>query len=171
MTAFPLTTLFIAPFAGWISDRIGHRLPALLGLSLCTLSAFLFPFLAPNEEKISIIWRLSLYGFGTGLFQSPNNSAVMGAVGRERLGIGGGMLATVRNMGMVFGLGTASAVISWRLKIYSLLKLENAFFLSLKDAFLSAGLISSLTVILAIANFFPIDKRGNLVKMINSKGR
>jgi EmrB/QacA subfamily drug resistance transporter len=171
MTAFPLTTLFIAPFAGWLSDRIGHRLPALLGLSLCTLSAFLLSFLTPSEEKISIIWRLSLYGLGTGLFQSPNNSAVMGAVARKRLGIGGGILATVRNMGMVFGMGTASAILSWRLNLYSLLNPQNAFFLSLKDACLSAGLISCITVILAIANFFTIDKQGNLVKMINSKGR
>ncbi|MBC7329219.1 MFS transporter [bacterium] len=171
MTAFPLTTLFVAPLAGWLSDKIGHRVPALLGLSLCTLAAFLFSFLTPNDEKTSIIWRLSLYGLGTGLFQSPNNSAVMGAVGRKRLGIGGGILATVRNMGMVFGLGTASAVLSWRLKLYSSLNLQNPFFLSLRDAFLSAGLISGITVILAIANFLDIDKQGNLVKMINSKGR
>jgi EmrB/QacA subfamily drug resistance transporter len=171
MTAFPLTTLFIAPLAGWLSDKIGHRLPALFGLSLCTAAAILLSFLTPKEGKISIIWRLSLYGLGTGLFQSPNNSAVMGAVARERLGIGGGILATVRNMGMVFGLGIASAIISWRLDLYSLLKLQNAFFLSLRDACLSAGLISCITVILAIANFFTIDKQGNLVKMINSKGR
>jgi len=171
MTAFPLTTLFIAPLAGWLSDKIGHRLPALLGLSLCTVAAFLLSFLTPKEEEFSILWRLSLYGLGTGLFQSPNNSAVMGAVARERLGIGGGILATVRNMGMVFGLGIASAIISWRLDLYSLLKLQNAFFLSLRDACLSAGLISCITVILAIANFFTIDKQGNLVKMINSKGR
>jgi EmrB/QacA subfamily drug resistance transporter len=171
MTAFPLTTLFIAPLAGWLSDKIGHRLPALFGLSLCTAAAILLSFLTPKEGKISIIWRLSLYGLGTGLFQSPNNSAVMGAVARERLGIGGGILATVRNMGMVFGLGIASAIISWRLDLYSLLKLQNAFFLSLRDACLMAGLISCITVILSTANFFTIDKQGNLVKMINSKGR
>jgi EmrB/QacA subfamily drug resistance transporter len=171
MTAFPFTTLFIAPLAGWLSDKIGHRLPAFFGLLFCTISAFFLSSLKTNETELSIIWRLSLYGLGTGLFQSPNNSAVMGAVGRERLGIGGGILATVRNMGMVFGLGTASAIISWRLEIYSLLNLQNAFFLSLRDACLTAGLISCITVILAIANFFTIDKQKNLVKMINSKGR
>ena len=171
MTALPLTTLFVAPLAGWLSDKIGHRLPALLGLTLCTAAAFLLSSLASKEEKVSIIWRLSLYGLGTGLFQSPNNSAVMGAVTKERLGIGGGILATIRNIGMVFGLGAASAIISWRLEIYSLLNLQNAFFLSLRDTCLTAGLISCVTVILAIANFFTVDKQKNLVKMINSKGR
>jgi len=45
-----------------------------------------------------------------GLFQPPNNSAVMGTLPRERLGSGGGMLATARNMGMVVGVSVASAL-------------------------------------------------------------
>jgi len=154
MTAFPLTVLLVAPFAGWLSDKIGHKLPSLLGLFLCTLSAFLISRLTPAASGFDVAWRLSLYGLGTGIFQSPNNSAVMGSVGREKLGIAGAILATIRNAGMVFGLSSASAVLSWRLNIYSTLKLGNALFLSLKDTCFFAGLVSSLSVLLALATFF-----------------
>lgn len=152
MTALPLTILVVAPFAGWLSDKIGHRYPALLGLSLCTLSAFLISTLTPSSSKFAILWRLSLYGLGTGIFQSPNNSAIMGSAEREKLGIAGAVLATIRNAGMVFGLSSASALLSWRLSLYS--SLPNSFFLSLKDTFFSAGLVSSLSVILSLSMLF-----------------
>lgn len=154
MSALPLTVLLVAPSAGWLSDKIGHRYPALLGLSLCTLSAFFISGLTPSASGFDVAWRLVLYGLGTGIFQSPNNSAIMGSVGREKLGIAGAILATIRNAGMVFGLSAASAIFSWRLRIYTSLNPEKAFFLALKNTCFSAGLVSSLTVILAFLTLF-----------------
>ncbi|MEH2350440.1 MAG: hypothetical protein V7K55_21050 [Nostoc sp.] len=37
--------------------------------------------------ELGYVSRYFIYGIGLGLFQSPNNSTVMGAVPRERLGI------------------------------------------------------------------------------------
>lgn len=37
------------------------------------------------------------------MFQSPNNSSVMGSVPREQLGVAGGINALFRNLGMVSG--------------------------------------------------------------------
>jgi hypothetical protein len=45
-----------------------------------------------------------------GLFQPPNNTAVMGALPRDRLGAGGGILATSRNAGMATGVAAAGAI-------------------------------------------------------------
>lgn len=154
MTTLPLSVLVVAPFAGWLSDKIGHRYPAVLGLSLCALSAFLLSTLIPSSSKSDVVWRLALYGLGTGIFQSPNNSAIMGSAEKDKLGIAGAILATLRNAGMVFGLGTASAILSWRLGIYHSIHLSDAFFLSLRDTFFSAGIVSSLTIFLALATFF-----------------
>ncbi len=150
MTILPLTVLVVAPFAGWLSDKIGHKYPVLLGLSLCTISALLLTVLSPSSSRADVVWRLALLGLGTGIFQSPNNNAIMGSVERTKLGIAGAVLATIRNAGMVFGLSTARAVFSWRFEIYSSLDLPHPFFLSLKDTFFSAGLISSLNLLLAL---------------------
>lgn len=47
----------------------------------------------------------AVVGVGTGIFISPNNSALMGAAPPHEQGISGGILATARNVGMVLGVG------------------------------------------------------------------
>jgi MFS family permease len=64
-----------------------------------------------------------------GFFQPPNNSAVMGALPAAKLGSGGGLLATARNVGMVVGVALGGAlfaagerssfVLGWRLALGS----------------------------------------------------
>jgi MFS family permease len=49
---------------------------------------------------------------GTGIFISPNTSALMGSASRQRQGIASGILATARNVGMVLGVGLAGAILT-----------------------------------------------------------
>jgi len=51
-------------------------------------------------------------GFGYGLFSSPNTSAVMGSVPKESLGLGSGMLATMRFLGQSFSLALVTFVLT-----------------------------------------------------------
>ncbi len=53
---------------------------------------------------------LAICGLGTGLFVAPNNSALMGDAPRNRQGIASGVLALVRNVGMVLGIGLTGAI-------------------------------------------------------------
>jgi predicted MFS family arabinose efflux permease len=111
MTAFPLAVMVVAPFSGAISDRVGTRGPACLGTALCALALFLMSQLPASVNSQDVAWRLALFGLGTGIFQSPNNSAVMGSSPRPQLGIASGVLAAVRNVGMVLGIATGGAVL------------------------------------------------------------
>jgi MFS family permease len=111
MTSFPLAVMVVAPFSGSLSDRIGTRTLAFFGAALCALSLFLMSQLSASAGSINVMWRLALYGLGTGIFQSPNNSAVMGSSPRPYLGIASGILATGRSLGMVLGIATAGAVL------------------------------------------------------------
>jgi len=54
--------------------------------------------------------RLVIFGVGLGMFGTPNNSALMGSVDYKDRGSAGGVLATVRNLGMVSGLGIVSVL-------------------------------------------------------------
>ena len=49
----------------------------------------------------NIILAMAVTGIGSGLFQTPNNSALMNNVPPEHRGVASGMLATARNIGMV----------------------------------------------------------------------
>ena len=111
MTSFPVAVMAVAPLSGSLSDRIGARVPTCLGASLCALSLFLMSQLPASARSLGVAWRLALFGLGTGIFQSPNISAAMGSVPKAYLGIASGILATVRNLGMVLGIAAAGAVL------------------------------------------------------------
>ena len=55
---------------------------------------------------------LAVVGLGTGVFISPNNSALLGAAPLDRRGIASGVMATARNVGMIVGIGLAGAILT-----------------------------------------------------------
>jgi EmrB/QacA subfamily drug resistance transporter len=112
MTSFPLAVMAVAPFSGALSDRIGTSILACIGAGLCALSLFLMSHLPPVAGAWDVVWRVAVFGLGTGIFQSPNNSAVMGSAPKQHLGIASGILATVRTVGMVMGIAAGGMVLS-----------------------------------------------------------
>lgn len=111
MAASPVATLFIAPASGILSDRIGTRGLAFCGMAITALGLYFMSGLDSSAGAWDVIWRLIVAGAGMGMFQSPINSAVMGSVPPWHLGIASGILAAVRNVGMVLGLAVAGAVL------------------------------------------------------------
>ncbi|MCK4724042.1 MAG: MFS transporter [Dehalococcoidia bacterium] len=150
MAAFPLAVMAVAPFSGSLSDRIGTRVPACLGAAICALALFFISRLSSYASSLDVVWRLALFGLGTGIFQSPNNSAVMGSTPKPYLGIASGILATMRNVGMVLGIATGGAVLytfapSYILQKGSLAHSEAALFLlGLKHAYIAGALLTGV---------------------------
>jgi EmrB/QacA subfamily drug resistance transporter len=140
MTAFPLTVLVVAPVSGALSDKIGQRWLAFTGSLLCTLAAIALSNVERNASPLDVAWRLSLFGMGTGMFQSPITSAVMGSVPKFRLGIAAGVLSTTRNIGMVLGIAAGGAVLAVRQAFYS--SRADAYQFGIRDAYLAAFLLS-----------------------------
>jgi MFS family permease len=73
------------------------------------MAQFIVVFLAP---LVYIILSMILTGVGSGMFQTPNNSSIMGSVPQEHRGIASGTLATMRNIGMVMGVAISGALFS-----------------------------------------------------------
>ncbi len=111
MAVSPIATLFIAPLSGALSDRIGTRGLAICGMIITALGLYLLSGLNESSDASDVIWRICIAGAGMGMFQSPNNSAVMGSVPPWHLGIASGVLAAVRNVGMVMGIAISGAVL------------------------------------------------------------
>lgn len=110
LTAQPVMMAITAPFSGALSDRIGSRIPATIGMAILTAGILLLAATIRMSGFVAIAESLGVIGFGVGLFVSPNNSALMGAAPRQRQGIASGVLATARNLGMVLGIGISGAV-------------------------------------------------------------
>ncbi len=106
----PLLQGFTGPLGGIAADRVGSRLPATVGLCLQGAGCLVLSLLRAGSPYLLVVPGLVLLGIGAGLFFSPNNSAVMGAVPPRRLGIAAGTLATFRQCGMVTSFALALAV-------------------------------------------------------------
>jgi EmrB/QacA subfamily drug resistance transporter len=100
--------LFVSPLSGWWSDRVGSRRPALLALVLLLLGLAGSALLGAEPRPWLIGALLVLLGVGPGMFNSPNNSAIMGDVARERIGTANGILSTTRNLGRAVGVAVVA---------------------------------------------------------------
>jgi DHA2 family multidrug resistance protein-like MFS transporter len=103
MTPWPLATAVVAPLAGRLADRYAAGLLGGLGLGTFALGLLLLALLPPAPGIGDIAWRMVICGAGFGLFQSPNNRAIIGSAPRERSGGASGMLGTARLLGQSIG--------------------------------------------------------------------
>ena len=110
LTPLPLTIAVIAPFSGALADRIGTRWLAAVGLTIACIGLVLISQLNAQSSVWDIIWRLIVTGLGQALFQSPNNSALMGAAPKGQQGSASGFLATGRVVGQSLSVALAGAI-------------------------------------------------------------
>ncbi|HEY9060090.1 MAG TPA: MFS transporter [Pseudobacteroides sp.] len=103
MSAYPLMTFIISPISGWLSDKISYRPLTIIGLSINVAVLFTISTFGTTTSTFVIVLLLALLGTGSAIFQSPNNSSVMGSVPKHQLGTAGGINALFRNLGMVSG--------------------------------------------------------------------
>lgn len=112
---FPLTLLFVAPAAGWLSDRINASLLGVTGMALAIAGLLLIAFLPPGAGWSDIAWRLSLAAAGFGLFFAPNSRLIIGGAPRTRAASAGGLLSTSRLLGQTLGASMVGAALALNL--------------------------------------------------------
>ena len=111
MAASSFTMMLLAPVSGWLSDRVGSRRITAVGLGLEVLALGSLALLSAHEHPLRAAARLVLLGLALALFNSPNSSAMYGAVPPARLGLVGGFQALTRNLGQ--SLGQTGAGVLW----------------------------------------------------------
>jgi len=106
----PIALGITAPISGILSDRMGSRPITVLGLFVLVIGFAAVSTLSVRTTTLGYILRFLPIGIGIGIFQSPNNSAVMGAVPRARLGIASGLLSVTRTLGQSIGIAALGAL-------------------------------------------------------------
>jgi MFS family permease len=158
LTPIPITAALVAPFSGALSDRIGQRVPASIGIAVLVVGLLSLTTLPEAFTVGELTWRLALIGAGQGLFLSPNSSSILGSVPRPRLGTASGMIAQMRVVGQAFGIVISGAVVAVRLPAH-LAALEGlpageaqreALVLAIHDAFIVAALICSVGIVASL---------------------
>ncbi len=114
MAAMTLAMLVASPVAGRLSDRMGPRLLTTVGLATAVVGMLLLTSLATDSSLLTIIGWLIVVGLGIGLWQTPNNSSIMGSVPTERLGTASASVITARLIGQAIGIALGGAIFSAR---------------------------------------------------------
>jgi EmrB/QacA subfamily drug resistance transporter len=107
-----LGMLIASPLAGMYADRHGSRTLAALGMFVSAVGlAGMTTLDVSSAYWQSAVW-LALVGAGSGMFNSPNTAAMMGAVPAQRRGIAAGARTLVQNTGAVLSIAFVLAIVT-----------------------------------------------------------
>jgi EmrB/QacA subfamily drug resistance transporter len=112
LTASPIVMMLMATVSGSLSDKVGSRIPVFFGSVICIVAMLSMTQLTVSSSVIDVFWRLALLGLGTALFQAPANKTLMSTLSHKNAGMASGIIATVRDMGMVFAVCYAGLLIN-----------------------------------------------------------
>jgi len=119
MAVVPIFMTVIAPVSGIMSDRYGTRPITIIGLLALLVGYYALSSLSSETTAMGYLLRLLPVGIGMGIFQSPNNSAIMGSLPREQLGIASSMLSISRVLGQTTGTAILGAVWASRVIVHN----------------------------------------------------
>jgi EmrB/QacA subfamily drug resistance transporter len=107
--------VMVAPIAGWLSDRMGSRLLCTAGSTLIVIGQFFIASLGIDSTIPRIIFPLLLIGLGWAIFNSPNQSAILGSVPRDKVGTASGMNTTAARTGGAMGVALSATLFTYGL--------------------------------------------------------
>lgn len=113
LLAQPVLMAVLSPFTGRLSDRVGSRVLATIGMVLIAGGMAQLAFIAGSTGRVLL--ALGMLGVGMACFSAPNISAVMGSVDRSQLSLASGFLSTMRFAGQGISIAVLGAIAAWKL--------------------------------------------------------
>src|SRR5438552_11297551 len=117
--AAPVFTIGLAAVSGRLTDRIGPRIPASIGV-LATMAAFAIGlFLRVDSPWILPPLMMACIAVGPGVFNTPNQAAIIGSVPREYRGFATGMVQTVFGISALLGISLGGVLLTLAFRYYA----------------------------------------------------
>lgn len=136
---FGAAFMLIGPLSGRLSDHVGSRLLAPIGLAISAIALLGLSTVTQNTP----FWLLSLYmalmGGGSGFFVSPNTNAIMSSVEPHTRGAASGILSMLNNTGQMLSIAIVFPV-----------ALSNVPFAAIQQVFIYGGGMSRFPAALVI---------------------
>jgi len=103
ITPWPVAIVLVAPFVGRLTDRYPAATLSTIGLCITGLGFLLLRLMPHAPSDLDIAWRIGIAGAGFGLFQPPNNKAMITTAPKHRTGSASGMISVARLLGQTVG--------------------------------------------------------------------
>jgi EmrB/QacA subfamily drug resistance transporter len=172
MMVSPIVLSVVAPFSGYMSDKIGSEILTLFGLSFTSIGLFFLSSLNERSSVLLIVAYIVIMTLGNGMFQSPNNSLVMSTVSKDKLGIAGSVNALIRNLGFVLGTSLSTLLLYNRMshkigyRVVDYIKgRDDVFIYGMRSVYISVGIMCLFGVLITALRFYYSKKlRGLYMK-------
>jgi EmrB/QacA subfamily drug resistance transporter len=115
----PVLTISLAVIAGHLTDRLGPRLPATIGLSMITAAFAIGVVLRVDSHWVLPALLLALTGIGQGFFNTPNQTAIIGSVPRAYRGFATGLVQMMFGLGSLLGISLGGALLTQMFRYYT----------------------------------------------------
>jgi MFS family permease len=115
----PVLTMSLAFIAGQLTDRVGPRLPATIGLSIVMAAFAIGVGLRVDSHWILPALLLACTGVGQGFFNTPNQTAIIGSVPREYRGFATGLVQMMFGLGSLLGISLGGVLLTQFFRHYS----------------------------------------------------
>src|SRR3984893_10399368 len=107
-----LTSMFTAPFAGRLADKVGGKWILTTGISLFTIAfAWLTIVAGPESTWINFLGPAIIAGFGMGMTFAPMTTVAMRNISPQMSGAASGILNTTRQLGAAIGSAVVGALL------------------------------------------------------------
>ncbi len=112
MAPMSLTSMFTAPFAGRLADRVGGKYILMTGITLFTIGAASIAFIAgPDSTWINFLPATVVAGLGVGMTFAPMTTVAMRNISPRIAGSASAVLNTIRQLGGVVGSAVVGALL------------------------------------------------------------
>ena len=115
----PVLTISLAVLAGHLTDRVGPRIPATIGLSVVMAAFAIGMGLKVDSHWILPGLLLACTGIGQGFFNTPNQTAIIGSVPRLYRGFATGLVQMMFGLGSLLGISLGGALLTQMFRYYT----------------------------------------------------
>jgi len=107
-----LTSMFVAPFAGRLADRIGGKYILMTGISVFAIGTASLTYVAgPDSTWINFLVPAIIAGAGMGMTFAPMTTVAMRNISPRMAGSASGVLNTTRQLGAAIGSSVVGALL------------------------------------------------------------
>jgi DHA1 family multidrug resistance protein-like MFS transporter len=109
--------IFVRPYMGWVSDKVGRRIPIIVGCAISALPLLFIPFV--TDFTVLILLAI-VYGFGFATVTASTSALISELVPKELVGTSMGFLDMTMDIGQTLGPIISGFILATSLKYYGL---------------------------------------------------
>lgn len=107
-----LVTAVTSPLMGLAADRLGNFIVAAVGQLLMASGIIILALAGSDASAALVVMVMMILALALAAFHAPNSSSILGSVNQSDHGVASGLINLARNMGNVFGISGATAVVT-----------------------------------------------------------